>query len=78
LGWAQDLWRILETIVTLTKEVERVNNEIKELRRDVTRLTIGVTQLGGDLDHQETVTNLVLESYQSNSERVKEKYGCQV
>jgi hypothetical protein len=45
LSWVTDFWKLLETIATLTKEAERANSEIKELRRDVNALTHTVIQL---------------------------------
>lgn len=56
MSWAADLWKILETVATLTKEVERANSEIKELRRDVNTLTLTVTQLKGELSHEKETT----------------------
>jgi hypothetical protein len=45
LSWVTDLWQILETVATLTKEVERGNTDLKELRRDVNTLTLTVAEL---------------------------------
>jgi chromosome segregation ATPase len=76
LGWTQDLWRLLETIVTLTKEVERVNTEVKELRRDVNALTIAVTKLNGDIDHYKTSTASALQNYQNDNDHLKESVAA--
>lgn len=62
LSWIADLWKILETVATLTKEVERANSEIKELRRDVNTLTLTVSQLRTDLAHETVTTELVLDN----------------
>lgn len=67
-----DLWKILETVATLTKEVERANSEIKELRRDVNTLTLTVTQLKGDLTHEKETTKLVLNNYENDGKHLKE------
>lgn len=72
MSWVTDLWKILETVATLTKEVERANSEIKELRRDVNTLTQTVTQLKSDLTHERETTKLVLDSYAKEGTHLKE------
>jgi chromosome segregation ATPase len=72
LSWVTDLWKILETVATLTKEVERANSEIKELRRDVNSLTLTVSQLKSDLTHEKETTKLVLDNHEKDGKRLKE------
>jgi chromosome segregation ATPase len=72
LSWVTDLWKVLETVATLTKEVERANNEIKELRRDVNTLTQSVIQLKSDLAHEKETTRLVLDNYANDGKHLKE------
>jgi len=72
MSWVTDIWKILETVATLTKEVERANSEIKELRRDVNSLTLTVTQLKSDLAHEKATTALVLGNYEKDSKHLKE------
>ena len=72
MSWVTDLWKILETVATLTKEVERGNNEIKELRRDVNSLTQTVIQLKGDLTHEKETTKLILDNHANDGKHLKE------
>jgi chromosome segregation ATPase len=72
LSWVTDLWKILESVATLTKEVERANSEIKELRRDVNTLTHTVIQLKSDLTHEKATTALVLGNYEKDGKHLKE------
>jgi predicted nucleic acid-binding Zn-ribbon protein len=72
LSWVADLWKILETIATLTKEVERTTSEIKELRRDVNTLTLSVSQLENELTNEKATTQLVLENFEKDGEHLKE------
>ena len=72
MSWLTDLWKILETVATLTKEVERANSEIKELRRDLNTLTLTVSQLKGDLVHERATTKLILDNHQKDGQRLKE------
>jgi chromosome segregation ATPase len=72
LSWVTDLWKLLETVATLTKEVERANSEIKELRRDLNTLTHTVIQLKSDLTHEKATTKLVLDNYEKDGKHLKE------
>jgi chromosome segregation ATPase len=72
LSWVTDLWKLLETVATLTKEVERANSEIKELRRDIHVLTLTVSQLKSDLTHGKATTKLVLDNYEKDGKHLKE------
>lgn len=72
MSWVTDFWKILETVATLTKEVERANSEIKELRRDVNTLTLTVARLKGDLTHEKATTALVLGNYEKDGKHLKE------
>jgi chromosome segregation ATPase len=72
LSWVTDLWKILETVATLTKEVERANGEIKELRRDVNTLTVTIGQLESELIHEKATTKLVLDHHEKDGKHLKE------
>lgn len=72
MSWVTGLWKILETVVTLTKEVERSNSEIKELRRDVNTLTLTVSQLKSELTHEKATTKLALDNYENDGKHLKE------
>ncbi len=72
MSWVTDLWKILETVASLTKEVERANSEIKELRRDVNTLTLTVSQLRTDLTHEKETTKLILDNHDKDGRHLKE------
>jgi chromosome segregation ATPase len=72
VSWVTDLWKILETVATLTKEVERANSEIKEIRRDINTLTQTVIQLKGDLTHEKETTKLILDNHANDGKHLKE------
>lgn len=72
MSWVEDLWKIVETVATLTKELDRANSEIKEIRRDVNTLTLTVSQLRSDLTHEKATTKLVLDNFQKDANHHKE------
>ena len=72
MSWITDLWQILETVATLTKDVERANTDIKDLRKDVNTLTLTVAELKSDLKNEKETTKLVLEHYESEIDHAKE------
>ena len=72
MSWVTDLWKILETVASLTKEVERANGEIKELRRDVNTLTLTVAQLKAELAHEKETIALVLGNFEKDGKHLKE------
>ena len=72
MSWITDLWKLLEAVATLTKEVERANSEIKELRRDVNTLTSSVSQLKSDFTHEKETTKLVLDNTEKDGKHLKE------
>ncbi len=76
MSWVKDLWQILETVATLTNEVERSHTEIKELRRDVNSLTIAVSQLKKDLENTQDTTRLILEKYKADIDYAKESIAA--
>jgi predicted nucleic acid-binding Zn-ribbon protein len=67
-----DLWKILETAATLTKEVVRADREIEGLRRDVNTLTLTVSQLKSDLAHEKVTTKLVLDNHANDARHLRE------
>jgi len=76
LSWITDLWQILETVATLTKEVERSNTDLKELRRDVNTLTLAVAELKSDLKNEKETTKLTLDNYESQIAHAKESIAA--
>lgn len=71
-----DLWKILETVSTVTKELERANVEIKEVRKDLHDLTIVVNGLKRDIEHFKTTSSLMFESHNKDIERAKESLAA--
>jgi DNA integrity scanning protein DisA with diadenylate cyclase activity len=76
LSWVTDLWQILETVATLTKDVERANTDIKDLRRDVNTLTLTVAELKSDLKNEKETTKLILDNYESEIGHAKESIAA--
>jgi peptidoglycan hydrolase CwlO-like protein len=76
LSWVNDLWQILETVATLTKEVERANADIKDLRKDVNTLTLTVAELKNDLKNEKETTKLILDNYKSEIDHAKESIAA--
>lgn len=76
MSWVTDLWQILETVATLTKEVERANTDIKELRKDVNTLTLTVAELKNDLKNEKETTKLILDNYKSEIDHAKESIAA--
>lgn len=72
MSWIQDVWKLVETVATLTKEVERANSDIKELRRDVHALTAAVAEIANGLKNQKEITELKLDNYKSEIQHAKE------
>lgn len=72
MSWVQDVWKLLETVATLTKELERVTTEVKELRQDVNSLTLIVTELRSELAHEKQTTQLVLEGQTKDIEHIRQ------
>ena len=76
MSWINDVWKIVETVATLTKEVERLNSENRDLRSDLNSLTLVVAELKTELSHQKETTALVLDSYSKEMEHAKESIGA--
>ncbi len=76
MSWVTDLWQILETVATLTKEVERGNTDLKELRRDVNTLTLTLAELKSDLRNEKETTKLILDSFESEIDHAKESIAA--
>lgn len=73
MSWVTDFWKVVETAATLTRDVERADIEIKELRRDVNALALAVNELDKDLTHEKTTTRLVLDSFEKDGQHLKER-----
>lgn len=76
MSWVKDLWQILEAVATLTKEVERANSEIKELRKDVNTLTLTLADLKNELRNEKETTKLILDNHKSEIDHAKESVGA--
>lgn len=63
LNWIAALWEIIQTLATLSKDVERVNTDMKELRKDVYELAQMVRELNSMVAHEKERTKLVLDSH---------------
>jgi hypothetical protein len=74
--WVSDFWKILETVASLTKEVERLNAENKDLRSDLNSLTQIVSELRGEVAHQKETSGLVLGGFKSEIEHAKESIAA--
>lgn len=72
MDWIAKLWKLLETLATLTKEVERANSEVKELRKDLNSLTHTIIQLKSDLTHEKESTKLILDNHDKDGKHLKE------
>ena len=68
----KELWHILTAVATLTKDQERSESELSKLRHEVTKLSLEVNQLKGDLENSQTTTKLVLDNYKNEINYVKE------
>jgi chromosome segregation ATPase len=76
VSWVTDIWKIVETVASLTKEVERLNAENKDLRSDLNSLTLTVSDLRTELKHQKETATLVLDGYRRDMEHSKESIGA--
>ena len=59
-------------LATLTKDVERTTAEIKELRRDVKELSLGLGELMSQLKHEKEKNAILLDSYSREIAHIKE------
>jgi len=72
LSWVTDFWKVVETAATLTRDVQRAESDIKELRRDVNTLALTLSQLRSDLTHENAVTRLALDKFETDGQHLKE------
>jgi chromosome segregation ATPase len=72
LSWVTDFWKVVETAATLTRDVDRADSEIKELRRDVNTLAIALNELKNDLTHEKATIRLVLDNFDKDAKHLKE------
>ena len=68
----KELWHILTTLANLTKAQERFNSELKELRQEVDKLRLKVSQVQSDFENSQTTTKLVLTNYKNEINYTKE------
>ena len=72
MSWAKDIVTLVQSVLTLTKDVERTNSEIKELRKDMSALTHSVHELAMQMQHDKEKTALVLDGYSREIDHIKE------
>jgi uncharacterized protein YoxC len=72
MSWVSDLLQLVQSLATLTRDVEWTSNEIKDLRKDINDLTLSVSELMIHLEHQKEKTALVLDSHQREIAHIKE------
>lgn len=72
MGSFKDAWALVQTIATITKDLERATSEIGDLRKDLNSLTLAVTQLTSELQNQTERTAMVLDGYEKDLSHAKE------
>lgn len=72
MSWVKDAVDIVRSVATLTKDVERTTAEIKELRRDVKALSLGLSELMSQLKHEKEKNAILLDSYSREIAHIKE------
>jgi chromosome segregation ATPase len=72
LSWVTDFWKVVETAATLTRDVQRAESDVKELRRDVNTLALTLSQLRSDLSHEKAITRLALDKFETDGQHLKE------
>jgi hypothetical protein len=68
----KDILALVQSVATLTKDVERTSSEIKELRKDVNALTISVSALTMQIKHEQERTALMLDGHNKEITYMKE------
>lgn len=76
MSWITDLWQILETVASLTKDSASTTEEIKELRKDLNTLTLIVRDLKASLEKSEETTRLTLDNYETQITHAKESIAA--
>jgi len=66
------LAKVVETAATLSRDVDRAESDIKELRRDVNTLASTLSQLRSDLTHEKAITTLALDKFETDGKHLKE------
>jgi hypothetical protein len=46
--WAK-LWTLLQTVITLARDLEQTRNDVKDIRRDIVQLTLAVQHLANEI-----------------------------
>ena len=72
MSWVTDLLRLIQSVATLTKDVEWTSSEMKDLRKDINALTRSVNELMIQLEHLKEKTGLVLDAHQQEIAHIKE------
>jgi chromosome segregation ATPase len=72
VSWITNFWKALETVATLSKEVDRATENINELRRDVNTLTLTLSQLRSDFTHEKATNKLILDNFEKDGRHLKE------
>lgn len=43
------LWTLLQTVITLARDLEQTRNDVKDIRRDIVQLTLAIQHLANEL-----------------------------
>jgi regulator of replication initiation timing len=46
--WSK-LWTLLQTVMTLARDLEQTRNDVKDIRRDIVQLTLAVQHLANQI-----------------------------
>ena len=68
----KELWHILTSVANLAKAQERSKSEIKELRQEVDKLRLKVSERQSNLENSQTTVKLVLDNYKNEINYLKE------
>jgi len=72
LNWLKSLWEIIGTLATLSRDVERGNSEIKEMREDVHELAVMVMELKSALAHEKETAKIVRDGHKNQIDHAEE------
>lgn len=43
------IWALLQTVITLARDLEQTRNDVKDIRRDIVQLTLAVQHLNNEI-----------------------------
>ena len=76
LNWLTALWEIIQTLAMLSKDVERVNTDMKELRNDVHALSQMVRELNNVVAYEKETTKILLDSHKNQINHTEESVAA--